>query len=124
MGMDNTHTIKKVCSDSKATAQPMITSATLPRGANGDANEHTNSKHKHNENMYSRAGREGKQRLAGCQGTNYVVKPAFRYLNGDMRGVDCWSNHKQVFPSYYRLGVEYGISGAVIYTLNSKLQLH
>ena len=33
-----------------------------------------------------------KQQLAGCQGTNYIVKPAFRYLNGDMRGVDWWSN--------------------------------
>ena len=37
------------------------------------------------KHMHSRAGREGKQRLAGCQGMNYVVKPAFRYLNGDMR---------------------------------------
>ena len=46
MGMDNTHTIREVCSDSKATA---LKSATLPRGANGDANEHINSKHKHNE---------------------------------------------------------------------------
>ena len=44
------------------------------------------------KNMYSRVGREGKQRLAGCQGTNYVVKPTFRYLNGDMRGVDWRSN--------------------------------
>ena len=35
----------------------------------------------------------GKRRLAGCQGTNYVVKPAFRYLNGgDMHGVDWRSN--------------------------------
>ena len=59
MGMDNTHTIREVCSDSKATAQSMITSATLPRGANGDANEHTNSKHKHNEKHVQQGGTGG-----------------------------------------------------------------
>ena len=30
--------------------------------------------------------------------------------------LDC---NVQVFPCYYSLGLEYGISGAVIYTLNS-----
>ena len=44
------------------------------------------------KNMYSRVGWEGKQRLAGCQGANYVAKPAFRYLNWDMHGVD-WQNN-------------------------------
>ena len=33
-----------------------------------------------------------KQRFVGCQGTNYVAKPVFRYLNGDMCGVDWRSN--------------------------------
>ena len=44
------------------------------------------------KHLHSRRGWEGKQQLAGCQGTNYVVKPAFRYLNRDMCGVDWWND--------------------------------
>ena len=79
--------IREVCSGSKATAQPMITSAT-PQLKEGPMEMPMNINTNIMKNMCSRAGREGKQRLAGCQGTNYVVKPTFRYLNGDMRVVD------------------------------------
>ena len=44
------------------------------------------------KHKYSRVGREGKQRFAGCQSTNYVAKPTFRYLNGDICGVN-WQNN-------------------------------
>ena len=44
--------------------------------------------------LYSWVGREDQQRIAaaGCLGTNYVIKPAFRYLNRDMCSADWRSN--------------------------------
>ena len=66
----------------------MITSVTLHRGTNGDVNEHTYSRHKHNQTHAQQGGTGGLATTRRLSRYDYVVKPAFRYLNRDMRGVD------------------------------------